>query len=238
MAFTSGTVSNAAGVVVARWQFSDRHDGVSVAPYESANLATHVGDAPIAVAVNRAHFAQALDVEITTWPGLVHSTDVGVVDSDTSIFPDVDVLVTQRKRHALMTMGADCVPVIAVEPEKRIALSAHVGWRGAADGIVESIADAITFAGGSISRTTFILGPSICGECYTCDIERMDAVSAILDDARRERGIDIRAGLFGAFRKLGAHVENVGGCTFEDENYFSHRRDGVTGRQGAGVVLL
>ncbi|MEY4322222.1 MAG: hypothetical protein RL410_3 [Actinomycetota bacterium] len=237
MSHEGGTISNAAGEVVARWIFTDREDGLSAFPYDSCNLATHVGDAALAVAANRSRLAQWLNVEKITWPGLVHSTDVGVVDADLSIFPNVDVLLTTRKRHALTTMGADCVPMIAVEPEKRIALSAHVGWRGAADDIVDAIREAIVFAGGDIKKLQAFLGPSICGECYTCDNDRIDAVATLLPQARRERGVDIRAGLAAKLREMGAAVTEIGGCTYEDSRYFSHRRDGVTGRQGAGVVL-
>jgi len=32
-------------------------------------------------------------------------------------------------------------------------------------------------------------------------------------------------------------VEVVGGCTFTDDTLFSYRRDGLTGRQGAAIVL-
>ncbi|MEY4347721.1 MAG: hypothetical protein RIS43_140 [Actinomycetota bacterium] len=237
MSHESGTISNAAGDVVARWVFTDREDGLSAAPYDSCNLATHVGDAALAVAANRSRFAQWLNVEKITWPGLVHSTDVGIVDADLSIFPNVDILLTTRKRHALTTMGADCVPLIAVENAKRIALSAHIGWRGAADDIVDSIREAIVFAGGDVSKLYVMLGPSICGNCYTCDVERIDAVAQQLPKARRDHGVDIREGLAAKFRELGCVVELVGGCTAEEQRYFSHRRDGVTGRQGAGVVL-
>jgi YfiH family protein len=239
MSHESGTISNAAGDVVARWIFTDRHDGYGHEPYDTCNLASHVGDAQLAVAANRSKFAEWLGTDKITWPGLVHSTDVGVVDSDISLFPNVDVLMTTRKRHGLATMGADCVPLVAVETNKRIALTAHVGWRGAADDIIDSIKEALTELGGDVRHLHVLLGPSICGNCYQCDADRIQSVCSVLPEAKSDDGdgIDIRKGLAAAFKRLGCTVELVGGCTAEDARYFSHRRDGVTGRQGAGVVL-
>ena len=48
-------------------------------------------------------------------------------------------------------------------------------------------------------------------------------------------GADIRDGLTAQWTERGAIVQRIGPCTYEDRHYFSHRRDGVTGRQ-AGVI--
>lgn len=50
--------------------------------------------------------------------------------------------------------------------------------------------------------------------------------------------VDIATGVLSQLRALGvARVERVEGCTYEDERFFSYRRDGVTGRF-AGVLAL
>jgi copper oxidase (laccase) domain-containing protein len=62
------------------------------------------------------------------------------------------------------------------------------------------------------------------------------ACPAALTVARNgDAGADIRLGLAAQWRERGADVQLVGSCTFESSAYFSHRRDGITGRQ-AGVV--
>ena len=38
--------------------------------------------------------------------------------------------------------------------------------------------------------------------------------------------------------ELGTHGQLVGGCTAEDPGFYSHRRDGRTGRQGGAVALV
>jgi len=241
----SGDIVNKKGITVARWLFSARAGGMSADPYTSLNVASHVGDAAIAVAANRSILSQALGVETKhiTWPGLVHGTDVGVITDALSVFPDVDVLVTSHTKRALATLGADCVPLLAVDPEAGIALSAHIGWRGAADGIDEAISQAITAAGGSLNNTQVLLGPAICGSCYKVDSQRYENVIATLSEAGSMSpdgtwGLDIRRGLHQSFQSRGMHVSNVGGCTAESDEWFSYRRDGVTGRQAGLVVLV
>ncbi len=237
----SGVIVDSSGVEVARWVFSDRSGGFSAPPYESLNLAMHVGDAPIAVAANRSVLANALAVpaDRIVYPGLTHSVAVGLVDEPVGLFPDVDVLMTSKRKIGLATLGADCVPVIVVDAKSKIAMTAHVGWRGAAAGIVDSISSSLTQAGGSLKNAHVLLGPAICGECYRVDPDRREQVMTVLPEAgdRSDQGIDLRDGLIAALSKLGAKVQRVGGCTAEDVSLFSHRRDGVTGRQGAAVVL-
>lgn len=232
-------VRNRQGSVVARLCFTDRSGGYSEGGYDSLNLATHVGDAPIAVAANRAAAAALIGLAAgdVTWPGLTHSTDVGVVAARQTLFPDVDILVTRRRGQGLATMAADCVPLLAVEPEAGVALSAHIGWQGAAAGIDRAIAGALTAAGAKTECTQAFLGPAICGECYRVPPERQAAVAGALPASATSAGVDLRAGLAAALTSMGMRVEVVGGCTFEQASLFSHRRDGVTGRQGGLVVL-
>jgi YfiH family protein len=235
---TTGFFENASGKNVAKWAYSSRKGGNSVAPYESLNFATHVGDNSIAVAFNRSSVLTEFGYKDATWPGPVHGTDIGLVEKSSGLFPDVDGLITKRRETVLTTMGADCVPLIAVEVEKKIALTAHIGWKGAADSIHDSILDAITGLGGDLKNTKIILGPAICGNCYKVAEDRIADVSKVLPAAKTESGLDIRLGLQGVFKPLVQSVEILGECTFESPEFFSHRRDGMTGRQAAFVVLL
>lgn len=237
----TGVIADSSGVEVARWLFTDRRGGFSSAPYDSLNLAMHVGDAPIAVAANRAIVADALGLSADriVYPGLIHSVAVGVVEEPVGLFPDVDVLLSAKRKIGLATLGADCVPMVLVDAQRRIALTAHVGWRGAADGIVEAIDAALAQAGGSLKAAHVLLGPAICGNCYRVSSERRAQVLSALPQAgdRSADGVDLRDGLAARFRALGSKVQLIGECTAESESLFSHRRDGVTGRQAAAVVL-
>jgi len=235
---TSGFLENKNGLQVAKWAFSDRTDGNSNSPYDSLNLATHVGDSPMAVAFNRSAVLDDFGYKDVTWPGPVHGTDIGLVEKSSGLFPDVDGLITKRRETVLTTMGADCVPLIAVDVESKIALTAHIGWKGAASGIQNSIIEAIENLGGNLKTTEVLLGPAICGNCYAVEKSRIDEVAKVLPAAKFETGLDIRVGLKEFFNSKVKSVQIVGDCTFESPNLYSHRRDGITGRQAGFVVLL
>jgi copper oxidase (laccase) domain-containing protein len=50
--------------------------------------------------------------------------------------------------------------------------------------------------------------------------------------------LDLRAGLAARLGELGATSTLIGGCTAEDPGLYSHRRDGLTGRQGGAVAIV
>ena len=93
--------------------------------------------------------------------------------------------------------------------------------------------------GGDPTASDALLGPAICGACYEVPPEMQAAVESRLPgSAVRTRagtaGLDLRAGL--ARQLAGLGVERIvtdPRCTSEDPELYSHRRDGVTGRQAA-----
>ena len=223
----------------AHWWFSSRSGGRSVAPYATRNVAAHVGDDPEAVRANRHSLEAELELGALSWPGPTHGTDVAVLQQPVALTPNVDVLMTAAPRVALATLAADCVPMLIATSQHVVA--AHVGWQGLADGITSAIVGALTAAGDSAAGASVVLGPAICGRCYGVPAERATIMraacpEAVTTAANGDPGIDVRAGLAAQWRALGAAVESVGPCTFEDARFFSHRRDGVTGRH-AGVIV-
>lgn len=226
------------GARVARWWFTDRLGGLSSAPYDTLNLAAHVGDEPADVRANRAALETELDCGPLSWMGPVHGTDIVFLETATSITPDVDALATTKPATPLVTLGADCVPVlIAVDA---YVIAAHIGWRGFAADMSGALRVVLEQRGVDVAAAQVLLGPAICGSCYAIPDERADAIGQVssnavmrLPDGRA--GADIRVGLTEQWTGYGATVEQIGPCTYEDRHYFSHRRDGVTGRQ-AGVI--
>ena len=222
----------------AKWAFTDRLDGVSLPPYASNNLAAHVGDDARHVRANREQLQARFDGGELSWMGPVHGVDLALIDAATAITPNVDALATSRARTPLVTLGGDCVPVLVAAGE--LVVAAHVGWRGLVDGMTARIMAVLARHGIAGHDAQVLLGPGICGACYGIPEERARLVRAACPEAvvparNGDPGADIRVGLQAQWQAEGAHVELVGGCTFESQHYFSHRREGITGRQ-AGVI--
>ena len=228
----TGVVRDSRGTPRARWLFSSRENGVSQGSFASLNVATHVGDDVTLVSKNRSILESAFQCPIV-YADPVHGLDIVEVDQPTQTVKNADIAFTRRRQLGLASLAADCVPLVMVDRDFKWVASAHLGWRGCAQDSFsqfETIVD-------SWRNVVVLLGPAICGDCYVVDEVTRSAVAQHLPDAQTQNGLDLRIGLQKKFQERGAQCEIVGSCVFEDERYFSYRREGVTGRQ-AGIVAL
>lgn len=225
---------------------TDRRGGTSAAPYDTFNLGAHVGDDPAAVAANRARVARELRVpeDRLVWMTQVHGAGVAVVDGpQQGPVPDVDALVTATPGLVLCVLVADCVPVLLADPVTGVVAAVHAGREGVRQGVVPAALAAMTRLGARPGDVTALLGPAVCGACYEVPAAMQAELARVVPGAAvRTRkgtpGLDLRAGLDARLRAAGVpEVVHDPRCTVEDSRLFSHRRDGVTGRQ-AGLVWL
>ncbi|MDP9069054.1 MAG: polyphenol oxidase family protein [Actinomycetota bacterium] len=214
--------------------FTDRIGGSSAAPYDSLNLAATVGDDPDAVRRNRERVARAAGFAVTSLrlARQVHGADIlHVTSSDPVVAGEGDVLMTSEPGVSLGILTADCTPVVVAGTA--VVAIAHAGWRGLVAGAVEAAVDAV----GEV-RAAWV-GPSIHACCYEVGPE---VIAAFRDRGLPVAGVDrVDPGRAATFALHRAGVERVAAsvdCTSCDRRYFSYRRDGTTGRQGAFVSLL
>lgn len=219
-----------------------RAGGRSKPPYESFNLGGGIGDDPAAVAANRARLADELGLgrDRLVWMEQVHGRNAEIIDGPRATAVEAtDAIVTAEPGLALVSLCADCVPVLLADPEAGVVGAAHAGRVGARIGVVPAVLAAMEKAGAGIDRVEVLLGPAACGECYEVPAAMQADVEAHLPgSATRTRkgtpGLDIRAGLWNQLAEAG--VAKIGidpRCTIEDTTLFSHRRDGTTGRLAA-----
>jgi YfiH family protein len=225
---------------------TDRRGGRSRSPYDSFNLGDHVGDDPADVAANRARVARELGVpgDRLVWMNQVHGTGVTVVDGpQDGPVAATDALVTTMPGLVLCVLVADCVPILLADHETGVVAAVHAGREGVRQGVVPATLSAMASLGARARHVTALLGPAVCGACYEvpeamqADVARV-APSAAVRTRKGTPGLDLRAGVDEILRKAGIpEVVHDPRCTVEDTTLFSHRRDGVTGRQ-AGLVWL
>lgn len=217
----------ARGVLVA---FADRDGGVSAAPFDSLNVSASVGDHEHAAA-NRALIAEALgfDVARLAQVGQVHGADVLEAPAGSSgVLGEGDGLVTGEAGVVLQILTADCVPVL-LEGDTRVA-ALHAGWRGLAAGVVERGVEAV----GAV-RAAWV-GPSIHACCYEVGDEVTSAFRRAGLPVAGERRVDPAQAARAALESAGVrNIAVASRCTSCEPNYFSHRRDGVGGRQGSFI---
>ena len=227
------------------WAFTDRTQGQSAAPYDSLNLAEHVGDDPLDVRANRMKVAALIGAHVDDVVSMdaVHGNAVAIVTStSTSPVAQVDAMVTSTPQRALLVVGADCSPVVLGDSEAGVIGVAHSGWRGIVSDVSAEVVAAMCSLGATPEGIHAVVGPSVCGQCYQVDQDRFDAAVAVAPESGVMHpdgtlGLDIRLGVLAQLRACGVHVSTWGGCTFEDARLFSYRRDSLTGRQGAMIVI-
>jgi YfiH family protein len=151
--------------------------------------------------------------------------------------------VTSTPGLVLVVLVADCVPVLLADAEAGVVAAVHAGREGVRRGVAPEALAAMARLGARPGTTTALLGPAVCGACYEVPAAMRAEVARVAPAAatRSRRGtpaLDLRAGLDEVLRRAGVgEVVHDPRCTVEDRRLFSHRRDGVTGRQ-AGVVWL
>jgi YfiH family protein len=219
------------------YSFTDRTGGKSTGAFLSNNLATHVGDDHATALANRTLLEVELGFPIQ-FMDQVHGSVVASIGSEIVATPTADALLTHAKGIGLAVMVADCIPLLLSNSTSVAAV--HVGRKG----LMNEVAMAAIQAMRAIdpSEIKAIVGPSICGRCYEVSQDVFEEVSGkfpLSASRTREGGfaLDLSRALTAQLRASGVLVIDEGRCTVEDENLYSYRRDGVTGRQ-VGVVWL
>jgi YfiH family protein len=225
--------------------FTDRRGGVSGAPYASLNLADHVGDDRRAVVENRRRVARALGLpDPPGWCFLrqVHGAAVVTVDSASGHAPpEADAAVTTATGLPLVVLTADCAP-IALCAGDAVAV-VHAGWPGLLAGVI-GVAVGVLRAAAPGVAVRAVVGPCVHPARYefgAADLARLVARYGPDVAARTDAGspaLDIPAAVRVALAERDVtDVDDVDVCTSASPDHFSHRRDGVTGRQALIAVL-
>jgi polyphenol oxidase len=216
---------------------TQRAGGVSAAPLDALNLATHVGDKPEAVAENRRRLrAMASLPDEPRWMRQVHGIAVADLDvQPPGNEPEADAAVTSRAGTVCAVLTADCLPVLLAAADGSVVAAAHAGWRGLAAGVLESTVAALRARMAPGVQLQCWIGPGISARHFEVQDDVREAFVAADAQAAAafERG---RAGHWQCdlpqlarqrLAKLG--VASVAGglaCTYADEaHFFSHRRD-------------
>ena len=216
--------------------FTKRTGGVSHGAFASLNLGDHVGDAAADVARNRKILAER--VGPTQFMNQVHGNRIALIEEITDEVPTADALVTGIPGISLAVMVADCIPLLLHSKESVAAV--HVGRKGLMNGVAVHAIDLMRDMGAT--GITAVMGPSICGRCYEVSEDIYNEVVALhpMAAARTPKdtlSLDLPGALSVVLANLGIKVELSAECTVENSDYFSYRRDGVTGRQ-VGVISL
>lgn len=214
-----------------RWAATGRFGGESRAPWNELNLADHVGDNPDDVGRNRQSLETTLGLKGAVYLNAEHGARVHGVLTPRTLAP-ADACITGESSLGLVALGADCATV-GIAGDAFIAVI-HCGWRGLVAGVIPAALNELA----RVDRGPFfaVLGPHICVSCYPVGRQVWEAVRASSPmaavGADEQLQVNLRAGIVEQAKPWNVQWTMVGDCTYEADDFYSYRRDGVTGRHG------
>ena len=225
--------------------YSLRDGGVSQSPYHSFNMSDHVGDTPEHVRSNRQQFSQLIQQTDITWLEQVHGVDVYPITAPISSPPPypADASVTSIERQVCCVMTADCLPVFFCNQQGTQVAVAHAGWRGLLNGVLQNTLQTfvqpeqvLVYLGPAISQQAFEVGDEVRAAFVNVNQQLSDYFIA------SSHSYKWMADLYGMARFVLQQqgVVNIYGgdrCTYTEDDFFSYRRDGVTGRMANAIWL-
>jgi YfiH family protein len=241
------------GALIAHAVFT-REGGVSTGSFASLNVSYSTGDDPVAVAENRARCAAVLGLtpaQLVT-AGLVHGTDVAVIEDPTMLerqrdgthfVSRVDALVTDRPDLGLLITAADCLQVLLFDPQRRVIALAHAGWRGLVAGVLTRTVQTMSRTYGSTpGQLVAGIGPGLGPCCAAFSDPAHELPAGFQRYVRADRHVDLWAAAhdqLAASGLVGSQIEHQALCTVcHRDRFFSHRGDhGRTGRFAAILTL-
>lgn len=213
--------------------------------YAGLNLASHVGDYPQVVQLNRNQLRQYLP-DHPRWLTQIHGSRAVWVDSDAQTL-EADAAMSHCPGVVCAVLVADCLPVLLCDTAGSVVGVVHAGWRGLAGGVIENtVRELRRYSRGD--QIIAWLGPAIGPQHF----EVGDEVREVFAEYDRQAAHAFLPGkvpgkwyanLFKLARQRLAHAginQVYGGdvCTFSNpEKFYSYRRDGKTGRM-AGLLWM
>ena len=233
--------------------FYTREGGVSEGIFASLNCGMGSADDPDAVAENRDRLRRDLGSHALVSVHQYHSDQVVEVERDWGRDrPKADAMVCRTPGLAIGILTADCAPVLLADTQGGVVGAAHAGWKGALDGVLEAVIDAMVARGAERGRITAVVGPLISQPAYEVGPE---FVERFVDEDRAhgrffaggegDRALfDLAGFCLHRLREAGiADAEWTGDCTYrQPERFFSYRRavhagESDYGRLCAAIML-
>ena len=231
-----------------------RKNGASLPPFDSQNLALHVGDEESRVYENRAHLEKTTGQSRWCWLQQSHGigvTEAEVIDEKVSYEARADASTTTNANVVCAVLTADCLPVLLCDKQGKRVAAVHAGWRGLAQGVLLNAlsyfptqSDVLAYLGPAIGPKHFEVGPEV-KEAFSklaAKYWHKKSIEPMFTKSSCRSG-HYYADLYALAKLQLQHcgVENIYGgeyCTFSDaDEFYSFRRDGVTGRFASAIWI-
>jgi YfiH family protein len=242
--------------------FSLRRAGPSPPPTGCLDFSMGIGDSLSCVERNFKLFTECLSIDsarILTCRQ-VHGDSVAVLDTVPSEPPRADAIIAPVPGLFPAIATADCLPILMVDPVRKISAAVHAGWRGTVLRITRKVLRALVKRFGVDPRDLTVgLGPAIGPCCYEVDDAVLNPLKQAIPDSQRfvrrlpsrsssgskqevSRRLDLAAVNRFELTSMGVAADRIIStdlCTAcHPDLFFSYRRDGNQSGRHLSVVGL
>jgi YfiH family protein len=222
--------------------YTTRLGGVSEAPFDSLNLAEHVGDDLDRVLRNREILLSLGLPSVPCWLQQTHSTTAVTLELEQN--READAAITRQADTVAVVMTADCLPILFCNRSGSEVAAVHAGWRGLLDGIVQATitkmqspaSELMAWIGPAISQSKFEVGD----EVRQAFVEKQALADKRFISNRTAHWLcDLPALADDLLKSLGvADVTCSNLCSYSNgADFFSYRRQAVTGRMASLIWI-
>lgn len=236
--------------------FSTRCGGVSTGDYFSMNLRFNASDKRENVLKNFEIISSEVGIDYTKLilTKQVHEDIIKSVDSSfcgngimfENKFDSADGLICGESGVPITVFGADCLPVMFLDPKARVIATAHSGWKGTLKKIAQKAAYKMIKDYNSKPEDIIVaIGPSVRLESYEVSEELAELFEKefgkeYTKEISRRPHIDMQGCVKLQLEEIGVRktVDSML-CTYTNPNlFFSHRRTGEKRGVMVGMIEL
>jgi len=241
-------VNNIQAIQTTRYSPTSKKKGITLKDaqaFDDFNLGLHVGDDENQVNHHRlllhSFLPSASEIQ---WLDQVHGNKVVVIDQVSASPIEADAVITRESKLALAIMTADCLPILLSNSDGTEIAAIHAGWRSLAGNIIENTVNKMlsdndsihAWLGPCISQSHFEVGTEVKNT-----FEQLNSKFSLAFQANKNDKwlADLQHIAMMMLKGLGiASIEVDVGCTFsQNRQYYSYRRENVTGRMASLICI-
>lgn len=226
-----------------------KHGGCSQGPYASLNTGLHVGDKKEDVSENLRRIEEQLKSKCPTWKNYTcslatHGKSIATINLKTPReISGYDGLITSSTNMTLMMKFADCQIALLYDPIHHAAANIHSGWRGSVANIFkEGIVAMQSIFGSNPADLIACISPSLGPNEAEFIHYQTELPEEFWPYQIRPNYFDFWSITENQLQQAGIlphHIEIARISTHANpHDFFSHRRDKLTGRHAACITLL
>jgi polyphenol oxidase len=172
----------------------------------------------------------------------VHGSRIALVDQP-GIYEETDGLITTTLGLPLGIQVADCAAILVADTEANVVGAFHAGWRGAVDEIIPDGIEKMAAQNAHPERCKAYISPCISQKHF----EVGEEVAAKFPDEFCDRKnfkkthVNLKRFIVHQLKMSGLLLGNIevsDGCTFENDRFFSYRRERESAGRMLGVIKI